>query len=147
MATIYTALATAQNADAVASLPNGSLLTGDVKFAQCSYTTTSSTAAGDVLRLAKLPTGAIVIPGLSFVSTEDCGTDVSIKVGDSDDDAYSTAISLATAGRIAFVPGVAGPNPAALTAPTWINATVVNAGTISVTAGQDFTVWLAFRMP
>jgi len=87
MANIYTALATAQNADLVASNPNGSLLTGDVKFAQCSYTTTGTTAAADVLYLAKLPVGAIVIPGLSFVDTEDCGTDISIKVGDSDDDA------------------------------------------------------------
>jgi hypothetical protein len=147
MANIYTALATEQNADLVASNPNGSLLTGDVKYAQCSYTTTSTTAADDVLYLAKLPVGAIVIPGLSFVDTEDCGTDISITIGDSDVDAYSTAISLGTAGRIAFASGIAGPNPAALTDATWIKATVVDAGSISVTAAKDFTVWLAFRMP
>jgi hypothetical protein len=147
MADIYTTLGAAQAANLVASQPNGSLLTGDVKFAQGSFTTTATTAAADVLYIAKLPKGAIVIPGLSFVDTEDCGTDVNITVGDSDADAYSTAISLATAGRIAFASGVAGPNPAALTADTWIKATVVDAGTISVTAAKDLTVWLAFRMP
>lgn len=151
MADIYTTLGAAQAANLVASQPQGSLLTGDVKFAQGSFTTTATTAAADVLYIAKLPKGAVVIPGLSFVDTEDCGTDISITVGDDDPtadaDRYSTAISLGTAGRIAFAPGIAGPNPHKLTQDSWVKAVVTDAGTISVTAAKDFTVWVAFRMP
>ena len=151
MANIYTSLGSAQAANLVASQPNGSLLTGDVKFAQGSFTTTATTAAADVLFIAKLPKGAIVIPGLSFIDTEDCGTDLSLTIGDDDPtadaDRYSTAISVATAGRIAFVPGIAGANPHALTQDSWIKGVLTDAGSISVTADRDFTIWLAFRMP
>ena len=151
MADIYTPLANAQNSGTLQGRANGDLLTGNVRWAQCSYTTTGSTAAGDKLFLCKLPKGAVVIPGLSFIDTEDCGTDINITIGDDipveDVDKYSTAISLATAGRVAFVPGVAGPNPAPLTQEAWIKGTIGNAGSIAVTSGADFTVWLAYRLP
>jgi hypothetical protein len=154
MATIKTALYDAQDNERLDQRADGRLLGGEIRFAQCSYTTTATTAAIDVLKLCLLPAGAIVIPGLSFVDTEDCGTDISIKIGDddttADDDRYSTAISLATAGRIAFVSDSAlsaGPNPHALQSQCAIQATVLDAGSISVTAGKDFTVWIAYRLP
>ncbi|MEI6278304.1 MAG: hypothetical protein WCQ16_02830 [Verrucomicrobiae bacterium] len=151
MATIKSTLADYQDNERLDQRAPGSLLFGKVSFAQCSFTTTATTAAADVLRLCKLPAGAIVIPGLSFISTEDCGMDISLKIGDDDatpdDDRYSTAVSLATAGRIAFASGVAGANPFALVQESWIQAVVVDAGSISVTAGQDLTVWIAFRHP
>jgi hypothetical protein len=152
MADIYTSLASAQNDTTnVKNRAEGKDLTGNVVYAKCSFTTTATTAAGDVLHLALLPKGAVVIPSLSSISTEDLGTDISVKIGDkdttADDDRYSTAVSLATAGAKAFVDGVAGPNPHALASEAWVTATIVDAGTISVTSGQDLTVWLAYRMP
>jgi hypothetical protein len=152
MANIYTTLAASQTALATSPsrLPDGNLVTGNVVWAQGSFTTTGTTAAGDVLYIAQLPKGSVVIPGLSFIDTEDCGTDISIKIGDddptADDDRYSTAISLATAGRVAFASGEAGPNPRALTETAWIKGVLVNAGSISVTTAKDFTVWVAYRL-
>jgi hypothetical protein len=150
MATIYTDTATGQNANLAGSLVDGNKVTGRIAFARGTYTTDGNTAATDILRIVKLPKGAIVVPGASFVDTEDCGTDITLTVGDEitpDVDKYSTALSLATAGRIAFVSGVAGPNPAPLTAETWITATVGDAGSISVTSGKDFTVWIGYILP
>lgn len=150
MATVYTTLGTAQASELVRDRADGKVLSGEVRFAQGSFTTTGTTAAGDVLNICKLPKGAVVIPGLSFIDTEDCGTDINITIGDDiapDADKYSTAISLATAGRIAFVSGVAGPNPVALTQEAWVTGTLADAGSISVTSDKDLTVWVAYRLP
>lgn len=151
MADIYTTLADAQDSDLVRDRASGNLLTGKMVYARGQYTTTGTTAADDVLFIAKLPAGAVVVPSASFIDAEDCGTDVSIKIGDddptADDDRYTTAISLATAGRIAFVPGIAGPNPHALTQESWIKGVLTDAGSISVTAAKDFTIWIAYILP
>ena len=153
MATLYTALASAQNDTTnVKNRAEGKDLTGNVVYARGSYTTTALTAAGDILRIALLPKGAVVVPSLCRIDTEDLGTDISVKVGDldttADDDRYSTAVSLATAGAKDFVSGVAGPNPHALAATeAWVTATIVDAGTISITSGNDVTFWIAYRMP
>jgi hypothetical protein len=151
MADIYTTLADAQASLLVRERASGNLLTGKMVYARGQFTTTSTTAAADVLYIAKLPAGAVVVPGASFIDTEDCGTDINITIGDDDPtadaDRYSTAISLGTAGRIAFVPGVAGPNPHALSQESWIKGVLADAGSISVTAGKDFTVWIAYILP
>ena len=152
MATLYTPLANAQNStENVKNRAAGKDLTGNVVYAKCSYTTTATDAAADVLRLVQLPAGAVVIPSLSSISTEDLGTDINVTIGDldgaGDADRYSTAVSLATAGAKAFVDGVAGPNPHALASEAWITATLVDAGSISITADKDLTVWVAYRMP
>lgn len=151
MADIYTTLATAQASELPKNRADGNLLTGNLVYARGQFTTTGTTAAADVLYIAKLPKGAVVVPGACFIDTEDCGTDVSIKIGDgdttADDDRYTTAISLATAGRVAFVSGVAGANPHALEAECWIKGVIVDAGSISVTTGKDFTVWIAYIRP
>jgi len=152
MATLYTALASAQNDTTnVKNRAEGKDLTGNVVYARGSYTTTALTAAGDILRIALLPKGAVVVPSLCRIDTEDLGTDISVKVGDldttADDDRYSAAVSLATAGAKDFASGVAGANPHALASEAWITATIVDAGTISITSGNDVTFWIAYRMP
>lgn len=152
MANLYTSLASAQNDTSNAkNRAAGKDLTGNVVYAKGSYTTTSSDAAADVLYLTLLPKGAVVVPSLCRIDTEDLGTDISVTVGDldatPDADRYSTAVSLATAGAKDFVSGVAGANPHALVNEAWITATLVDAGTISITAGQDVTFWIAYRMP
>jgi F420-0:gamma-glutamyl ligase-like protein len=152
MATLFTSLAAAQNNTTnVQNRAAGKDLTGNVVYAKGSYTTTATDAAADILRLALLPKGAVVVPSLCRIDTEDLGTDISVKVGDldttADDDRYSTAVSLATAGAKTFTSGVAGANPHALASEAWITATLVDAGSISITAGQDVTFWIAYRMP
>lgn len=151
MADIYSTIATAQNTANVASRANGSLLTGNMVFAKCEFSTTATTAAADVVYLAKLPKGATLVPGASFINTEDCGNGISIKIGDADttadDDRYSTAVSLATAGKVAFTGGVADSVPYTLASSAWIKGVIVDAGSISVDANKKVTVWLAYIMP
>jgi F420-0:gamma-glutamyl ligase-like protein len=152
MANLYTALASAQNDTTnVKNRAEGKDLTGNVVYAKGTYTTTASDAAADVLYLALLPKGAVVVPSLCRIDTEDLGTDISVTVGDldstADADRYSTAVSLATAGAKDFASGVAGANPHALASEAWITATLVDAGSISITADKDVTFWIAYRMP
>ena len=150
MANIDSATYTGQAAEELGSRALGTEVYGQVRFLKATFTTDASTAADDVVRIGILPKGAVVIPGLSFIDTEDCGTDISITIGDTDPtadaDRYSTAISLATAGVIRFASGVAGPNPHTLTANATIQGVLVDAGSISVTAAKDFTVWVAYRL-
>jgi F420-0:gamma-glutamyl ligase-like protein len=152
MATLNSTLAAAQaDTTNVQNRAAGKDLTGNVVYARGSYTTTATDAAADVLRLALLPKGAVVIPSLCKIDTEDLGTDISVTVGDldttADADRYSTAVSLATAGVVSFASGVAGANPHALEAEAWITATLTDAGSISITADKDVTFWIAYRMP
>ena len=152
MADIYTTIATAQNTANVASRGDGNLLTGNMVFAKCQFSTASTTAAGDVVYLAKLPKGATLVPGASFINTEDCGTDVSIKIGDADttadDDRYSGAVSLSTAGKVAFASGVADSVPHTLASSAWIKGIIVDAGSYAVASTpKSVTVWLAYIMP
>ena len=152
MANLYTALASAQNDTTnVKNRAEGKDLTGNVVYAKGTYTTTATDAAADVLYLALLPKGAVVVPSLCRIDTEDLGTDISVTVGDldstADADRYSTAVSLASAGAKDFASGVAGANPHALASEAWITATITDAGTISITADKDVTFWIAYRMP
>ncbi len=155
MADKYTALATAQNSNRVRQRADGNELTANVVWARGRFTTPSAPdpllVTGDVLKIAQLPKGAVVVPGLCFIDTEDCGTGISIKIGDSDvspDDArYTTAVTLATAGRVAFTGGLAGPNPHALQSQCWIQGVIVDAGSIAVDPNKDFTVWIAYVLP
>lgn len=152
MATLNSTLAAAQaDTTNVQNRAAGKDLTGNVVYARGSYTTTATDAAADVLRLALLPKGAVVIPSLCKIDTEDLGTDISVTVGDldttADADRYSTAVSLATAGVVSFASGVAGANPHALENEAWVTATLTDAGSISITADKDVTFWIAYRMP
>lgn len=152
MATAYSDIGTIQNTGNLANRVQGGKLTGKILYAVAAIVSTGR-AAADVFNLVKLPAGAIVVPALCKVETEDWGTDVSITIGDddaggtpaSDADRYSTAISLATAGTISFVSGIAGVTPAALTQESWITGTLVDAGTISVTTAKNATVLIAYR--
>lgn len=153
MADIYSVLATAQASANWEDKLDGRLLSGQVFFAQCHYTTTASTAATNVLYLCRLPEGATVVPALCFMTQEDLGTDLDWTVGYIgtenpttyvDADAFSTAITNDAAGRLVFIPGVGGANPITFTEDAWVTATLVDGGTISVTADKDFVFHIAW---
>lgn len=153
MADIYSVIGTAQNSANWEDKRDGREISGQVFYSQCHYTTTASTDAADVLYLVRLPKGATVVPALCTLTQEDPGTDVDFTVGyigvDTpatyvDADAFSTAITSDSAGRLVFIPGVGGANPITFTQDAWVTATIVDGGTISVTAGQDFVFHIAW---
>jgi len=79
-----------------------------------SYTTTGDEGDGDVLFLGKLPEGAMPIPGEGQLYCEDLGTDVSVKIGYSDDDDALLGATAAGGGAVdTAVPAstAALPNP------------------------------------
>ena len=87
MSTYYSEIGAQQNVTTSRPTADGDLVAGRVAWAMAKCSTTNSAtnlAAGDVLKLVQLPTGAIVVPGLSFIDTADAGTGISIKIGDTD---------------------------------------------------------------
>jgi hypothetical protein len=120
------------------------------------YTLTTGTdeAAADVLRIAKLPANARLIPELCKIVRNDPGTAFTIsKIGDEpvvtgtftgDDDRYSTSVDLAAAGTsdFAYAAQAAGLAGYTLPADAWIIATL---GTVTApTAGQVIKFVLAY---
>lgn len=133
--------------------------TGAVLYLEAIYTLTAGTdeASGDVLRIAKLPSGCRLIPDLCKVVRNDPGTAFNIsKIGDDpvvedaftgDDDRYSTAIDISAAGAsdFAYAAQAAGLAGYTLPADAWIIATL---GTVtSPTAGQVVKFLLAYVAP
>ncbi len=84
---------------------------GSLEIARFHYVTTTGTdeAANDIVRLGKLPKGAIVIPQLSSVfSAVDLGTSIIIDVGTvGNPDAYADGIDISAVGQVAFNSGTA----------------------------------------
>lgn len=123
-------------------------VTGDLVYQEAIYTLTSGTdeTSGDIIRIAKLPQGVRLIPDLCKIVRNDPGTAFNIsKIGDEpvvsgaftgDDDRYSTAVDISTAGTsdFAYAAQAAGLAGYTLEADAWIIATL---GTITApTAGQ-----------
>lgn len=156
MATFYTDIAPSDLTLNVKNRVDGNLVTGNVVFAEATYTCTGTEAAtGDSINIAVLPVGAMPLPELWRVSNEASlgGSSVAIStLGDaSDADRYSaTSISLnsSTAGSAAVTPAVATSvlPRYAITADTQ-TVTAAFARTNAVTAGKKISFLLAFRMP
>lgn len=114
MATFYTAEATTQNTGELRSRVPGDLASGDIRYAEFTYTFTGTEAAsGDTIEIGDIPVGAVVIPELSRVANEASmgGSALALpKIGDAgDDDRYSaTSISIhsSNAGVTALTPNV-----------------------------------------
>lgn len=114
MATFYTAEATTQNTGELKGRVQGDLASGDIRYAEFTYTFTGTEAAsGDTIEIGDIPVGAVVIPELSRVANEASmgGSALAItKIGDStDDDRYSaTSISIhsSNAGVTSLTPNV-----------------------------------------
>jgi hypothetical protein len=156
MATFYTDIAPENLELNVRNRVDGDLVTGNVVYAQATYTTTGTEAAtGDNINVAVLPVGAIPLPELWRVNNEASlgGSVVAIPtIGDAGDaDRYSaTSISLnsSTAGSAAVTPNI-GVSVLPRYVVTEATRTVVAAitRTNAVTAGKKISFLLAFRMP
>ncbi len=156
MATFYTDIAPENLTQNVRNRTNGKLVTGNVVYAQATYTTTGTEAAtGDSIEVAVLPVGAVPLPELWRVNHEASlgGSVVAIpKLGDAeDDDRYSaTSISLnsSTAGAQAVTPAIATSVVPRyeVTEPTQRVVAAITR-TNAVTAGKKISFLLAFRMP
>lgn len=123
----------------------GSLCCGNILIARGQYVV-SGAAAGDEIKITRLPKGAVVIPHLCQVFTEALASSFTIKIGDSEsNDRYATNVSLSTAGRHELTGGTTELTPEPLAASDWITATIT-----AVTApatGKKAQFWIAYIMP
>jgi hypothetical protein len=155
MATLNTAEATKQNDALLASRVQGNLATGDVRYAEATYTCTGSEAAsGDTIDVTDVPVGAVVLPEMCRVSNEASlgGSVIAIPtLGDAlDVDRYSaTSVSLnsSTAGSQAFTAAVATsvlPRFTVTAATKRIQAVLTR--TTAPTAGKKISFLIAYRL-
>ena len=156
MATFYTDIAPENLTLNVRNRTEGDLVTGNVVYAQATYTATGTEAAsGDNINVAVLPVGAIPLPELWRVNNEASmgGSVIAIPtIGDAGDaDRYSaTSISInsSTAGTAAVTPNI-GVSVLPRYTVTEDTRTVVAAitRTNALTAGKKISFLLAYRMP
>jgi hypothetical protein len=156
MATFYTDIAPENLTLNVRNRTDGDLVTGNVVYAQATYTATGTEAAsGDSINVAVLPVGAIPLPELWRVNNEASmgGSVIAIPtIGDDGDaDRYSaTSISInsSTAGTAAVTPNI-GFSVLPRYTVTEATRTVVAAitRTNALTAGKKISFLLAYRMP
>ena len=156
MATFYTDIAPENLTLNVRNRTEGDLVTGNVVYAQATYTATATEAAsGDNINVAVLPVGAIPLPELWRVNNEASmgGSVIAIPtIGDAvDADRYSaTSISInsSTAGSAAVTPNI-GVSVLPRYTVTEDTRTVVAAitRTNALTAGKKLSFLLAYRMP
>lgn len=155
MATLYTAEATTQGTGELRSRVDGNLASGDIRYAEFTYTTSGSEAAsGDTIEIGDIPVGAVVIPELSKVANEASmgGSVLAIpKIGDADDDdrysASSISVNSSTAGITAVTAAVGTsviPRHVVTEATKRLVATFTR--TSAPTAGKKIVFIIAYRI-
>jgi hypothetical protein len=154
MATFESSIYALQKPDRVnpVRLPAPNIAGGGVQMAVVKYELAGTEAHGtsDTINLCILPTGAIPIPGLSFVDCADPGTTLAVDIGyASNPDALADGITLSSGGHVLFTSGTMPADaltPAALASTdTTIYATVTNASTL--TASADLVFHIAYKIP
>lgn len=101
-----------------------------------------SVAAGDVIRITRIPSGAIVLPELSSVTSEGVGT-LQLAVGnETASAAYGASMAVGTAGTYALTKGTDATTAEAGKEPVWVIATA--SGTPAVTAGKRLKFSIAY---
>lgn len=143
MATKYTDLATVQEAaklSTAARAISNEKLDGGLHRARARITFTGSIASGDIIKIAELPTGAVVLPHLCVAKTGGVTAAVDIDIGTPTvADAFSNGLSMGTAAGIktfnqgATALGAQALTPVPFTAPTYVQA-LVNANAATVAA-------------
>lgn len=146
MPTYETAFYATQDNDRVntSRLAAANVASGDLECLVVQYPLSSGTeeVANDVINLAKLPVGSIVIPALCSVHCADPGTTLTLDVGyAANPDAYADGITLSSGGHINFVSGTA-PSGLAQEPMTTENliATVASASTLTDAVVLTFTI-------
>lgn len=159
MATLYTNLAAQQlpvEAAATWSRADGKKVTGDITYLEGIYTVAAGTATGDILRIAKLPANAIVIPHLCKIICGAPGAAFTVsKVGDlsvdgittpDDDDRYSGSVAITAGGAFDYLHAARPAGLAGYTTPKpmWLIATL---GTVTTpTAGAVIRFVVAYAV-
>lgn len=116
-----------------------------VKFAKWTYTLVGTEAANDTITLGYLPTGACILPQLSYLTRRsDPGTTLTLDVGyTTDADYFADGVVCDAAGTSVFTtPAVPGQvsAPVTFTAPTAIIVTVAAATSPTANAVLEFLV-------
>ena len=138
---------------ALASRNNNSALTsGQKRHVSALITTTAAWAANDLVHIATLPIGSVLIPEECRVSMEACGgtgTAFATLGDDGDDDRYSaTSISLTSAATTAVTPTAANAlAPYAIAAGNEVIKAKVALSSGTVTAGKLIRVRLTYIAP
>ncbi len=149
MATLYSDIATIENAPTPSTYEEAGQLRGKTRTITGSYTYAAA-ASGQTLNLCKLYKGDQVKLGGSWIGSEDAlGTSNTIAIGDSDDttaadpDRYVEATALATAGVVQFNDGHAclSKVPYTIQKECWLTAT--NNGCASVSGDLRFEVFIS----
>lgn len=112
--------------------PNLGAYGGDVKYLEATVSVPGTFAVNDVIRIARLPAGARVIPSLISVDYTDPGDACTLKIGDStDDDRYASGLALGNAaGRKELTEGTEGvafTTPFKTTSADWLQAVITTA--------------------
>ncbi len=124
----------------------GSQYCGDILMARGKYAVASSIAQGDVIRITRLPKGAVVVPHLCRAETEALGSSFSVKIGDSSSDSrYADAVALSQAASQPFTPGAGALSPTPLEKADWITATIATLNAPAL--GKKVMFWIAYIMP
>lgn len=122
----------------------------NLKAARWTYTLVGTEDVNDTINFGNLPTGATIIPELSYVARKsDPGTSLTIDIGYSADaDYFADGVVCDAAGTSAFTtPAVPGQvsAPVTFTAPTVVFATIKAAS--SLTAGAELDVTCVYTIP
>ena len=101
--TFYSNEWTAQFITSPPTFQEGRDMSGKLRVTRVTETFGTDHDDGDIVYLCKLPKGAKVLAALSYLITDGSCTQGAVDIGDSsDDDRYASALSLATAGKVAF---------------------------------------------
>lgn len=135
MATVYSDIATVQNAPTPSTLVEVGLLGGKVRYACAKYS--GSDAAGTVINLVKLPKGARILPISNLQIEAGQGATLSVKVGDNDaagaDDDRYLAASVPGASAVNVVLGASALSLYKLQNEAWVQLTT---GVVALTADK-----------
>lgn len=124
---------------------SGSVCCGNVLMARGQFVT-GGNAKDDVIKVTRLPKGAVVVPHLSKVISEGLGTSFTISIGDgSSTTRYASGMALATAGEVALSGGTAGLSPTPLESSDWVTATIT--ALTGLSTGKKAQFWIAYIMP
>ena len=131
---------------------NNAIISGQVRHVSALITTTAAWAADELVSIATLPIGAVLIPELCRVSMEATGGTGSTfaTLGDAgDDDRYSaTSVALTSAATLTFTPTAAiNLTPFAITAGNEVIKAKIGLSSGSFTAGKLIRVRLAYIAP
>jgi hypothetical protein len=131
-----------------ATYPSVNAVGGKLRIAVVPYLVSATLATNDTINLVSLPSGATVLPHLSYVIAEDPGTALTIDIGFASNlDALSDGLDLAAGGNVAFTAG--GTATAQQFAPVPLakgdETIIVDCKLVtSVTAGKKITFFIAY---